>query len=327
MRWRMVDVSTLESLALENKDLQAPSPQDSISRQVLPHLDSWKSVFVFCAHPLRRAWASLFAGPELSPEHVEWIRARDALERGDTDPFWRFVEGFLGRSPDDWLRGVLERHYLPHGGAIPTPIMLELLRHHKKRLESPDRGKWYVKQLAPTVERHLNKALGHDLMRSLESYGKSSTERLEGLRQNLPGVLVQAEADGYYFTDGMFRNELLGEVERIVIADNRPLRETRKRAEDEAGHRQYKIVSLTAVPDATDVLVDKSALKPYEGIEDELLLNSLITQAGLSERESEVSDLYRQGYAPQHIASRLGMKRATVDTHLRNIRQKLTRVS
>jgi DNA-binding CsgD family transcriptional regulator len=263
--------------------------------------------------------------PRLSPEALQWIEAEEAREQGDTRPFWRFVEKQLGRPPDDLLRKVLERHYLPYGGHIPYPVILALLGHHKERLETPNQKEWYTSKLAARVERQLNKNVEHNLMRSLESYGASKAARLEGLRENLPSVLIEVEADGYFFTEGRFRNELLGEVERLVVAENRLLRQTRKREKDEEGNELYKIVSLTSFTIEAEIFEDE--FDPYAGIEDTLLLESLIASSGLTKSESEVLSLVRRGWIPEHIASQRGVTREAVDTHLSNIRKKLRSVS
>jgi DNA-binding CsgD family transcriptional regulator len=263
--------------------------------------------------------------PKPPPEVIEFIRAQDALKQGDENAFWRFVEKQLGRKPDDWLRRILDRHYLPHGENIPSYLMLELLRHHRERLEARNQEEWYTHKFPTKVEGQLSKNMGNDLMRSLESYGASKDARLEGLRENLRSVLVELEAEGYFPAEGRLRNEWLGEVEKHIVAENRLLRQTRKRDKDKEGNVLYKFVPLTLFPTEAGVFVDE--FDPYAGVEDGLQLDSLIARAGLSKSESAVLGLFMRGLTPEHIASERGVTRGAVDAHLFNIRTKLRSVS
>lgn len=278
---------------------------------------SWRSAWYLPATP---EWKRYIAKVERFRQAIE------AYEAGEEGRIWALVEEELGRSPDELLRSVLEQHYLPYGPEVEPCEYFWLVDHHRRRLKASNRNRWY-RDLSDRTYHSLKKTAGCRLMRSLEGYAESPRMRL---RMDLPGALMQAEAEGCFEAHSF----LLGEVEDIIIEANRLLRHTRKPLVDEEGDViGDKIISSIAQGedgeefDLFDVFDDSEAFDAYAGIEDEDLVGAVVARAGLSPVELEIYLLCRQGLEADEIANIRGTVRDTVYVQLRNIRLKLEAVA
>lgn len=192
---------------------------------------SWRSAWYLPASP---EWKRYIAKLERFRQAIE------AYEAGQEVRFWSLVEDEVGRRPDPLLRGVLERHYLPRGEEAEPWEYFWLVDHHRRRLKASNLDKWY-RQLREQIYHDLNKNPRRRLMRALKGYPKSPPEKR--LWSELPGALMHAEAEGFFAAFG----DLLGEVERRIVEDNRLLRHTRKPLLDEHGEvTGDKIISSNA---------------------------------------------------------------------------------
>jgi hypothetical protein len=234
------------------------------------------------------------AFPKLSPEQIKWMEVQEALEQGDEDPFWRFVEKQLGRPPDDLLRKVLNQYYLPHGGIIPTYMIFDFLDHHRRRLDHDKPEKWHA-WLAEQVYERLRKHPNHRLMRALRHYSGSPHERL---KLELPSAVKQGEHDGYY--GGYFGNPynrynrfMLGDVERQIVHADQLLRNTHKRQE----HHDDKwdmVVSLDVLSEHAAQFEDTTELEEqFARLEDERRDER---SKGLPPKERELLHFFRYVY-------------------------------
>jgi DNA-binding CsgD family transcriptional regulator len=244
------------------------------------------------------------------------VRAYRARGEGS---LWRWVEEYAGVQPDPKLKETLGLHIRLWGKGLSYFLICRLVNHHAARLRARDQGAWYIAHAGAIYDR-LRKDPNHALMRSL----RSCRDPYAALRDLIPGALVQAEADGYWggAVGDEFDTLILHAIESIIVEENRPLRETRKRAKDDATHAP--IVSLEALPaGVADAHLDPRTTAAYDGIEDADALRAAISRAGLTQTEVLVLALFLGDFLPASIAEQLGCARDTVYVHLRNIRRKL----
>jgi hypothetical protein len=193
--------------------------------------------------------------PKLPPEVIECIRAQKALNQGDENTFWRFVEEQLGRPPDDLLREVLDLYFLPHVDRLPSWVILRLLEHHRRRLSYGRPEKWHA-WLAGQVFQRLRKHPNHRLMRALRTIPGSPHERL---KLELPKAVAVAEREGLfggYFGDRYSWHNafMLRDVERQIVDANRLLRDTRARQKlgDDEWDAWDMVISLEVLSEQED---------------------------------------------------------------------------
>jgi hypothetical protein len=186
-------------------------------------------------------------GFRLPPEAVAWVRASSAFAEGDATLLRQFVEDQLGRPPDELLVGVLEQYFLPHARSLPSRIILDLLDHHRRRLNWNNPEEW-CRWLAEQVYRRLKKDPNHRLMKALEHNPGSPHEKL---KSELRCAVAQAEREGLfggYFGNPYSRHNayMLGDVEKQIVYANRLLKDTRSRQKHNEDERDG-VVSLEAL--------------------------------------------------------------------------------
>src|SRR5215207_9933464 len=195
-----------------------------------------------------------------SPEVVEFVAASKAYDAGDEEPMEAWLAERVGGPIDPTLRDALvawmwveeedrEANKIRRPRAVNVPILAAFgwARYHRKRLDTPPR-EWYEGR-AEEVDQKLNKNPRHELMRSLEAYsGEDGPERLQHKRQlmqlkaELPGAVMMAEAAGHYVGVG---GRMLRGVEKVIVNDNRLVRQTRKQIKDDDGNKRDAFISST----------------------------------------------------------------------------------
>jgi len=197
-------------------------------------------------------------------------------------------------------------------------------------------------------------------MRSLEAYGGEGVPewrqvelQKKQLKAEVLGAVMMAEAAGHYAGEG---GRMLRGVEKVIVNDNRLVRQTRKQIKDDDGNKRDAFISSTrheqegegsdlfnvlSGPGAKSlrteegekfvlrrsVSSDPLGLASYDGIEVEGMLDQLIKRSDLAPQELEVLALFRNGLTPEEIAAKRGTKPSTVNGQLRDIRVKLRAVS
>lgn len=308
--------------------------------------------------PLSGAFRPLSGGSIFTPEMEAAADAIIAHGRGDEEAFWSWVEKVVGSTPDELLRGMLEREYVHQLNRLPIPIAIELLRYHARRLDSPDPVRWYDDQME-YVRGRLKTDEGKDLMQSLKGvYGESEGHRRAGLPDEIRGVLRVAEAEGYCggrFIGKHFINKV---AELIIDYCRTDLQRTEggrpgQLAREEAATARKRLQALLA--NGGDYLEVARALRIAEEHQSQAReaflarcathaeissestehragkanrqIDSLRKKAGLTPRQSEFLDLRKQGYSIKEIADHWNAAEGTVRKHRDNTYEKLRRVA
>lgn len=253
--------------------------------------------------------------------------AMRALRDGDEEGFVRALGGF-GIEPDTIFESALEACLIQseearRAGEVEKNVVgyqaplignLTFLRYHRRRQRHRPE-EWY-EELGRKVYRALKIGYSERLMRSLEGFGANfdgrgpearadEARRHRALRDQLPGVIPEAEAEGYVLASEA--KGMLYAVEKRIIEANRPQSQKGRPAVayDPFGE-------LTEVPRAEEfeglpesMRDDPDAHTTLERALKRALIVMLMERARLTPEEREVYELYLQGCTSKKMIAAL----------------------
>ena len=257
--------------------------------------------------------------PDYEPllEAAELIAAIDALQRGNKNEFWAWVEEHYGSKPDTILVALLRGELPPitsgpDAGAIIvyTRACADGLRSRRER----DRRVSTNDERTEQLYTQLPKSNNLDYMQALAGYEDSPKQMLERV---LPGVVYSVGED-------VPLEYLRRQAQKLIKDDNRLLWQTRKLEKNTQGIGERKIISLDS---SGKEFEDELDLAFFLRMQDERSQLNLMRRADLSPREWQIVKLQRELYSRADMASRLGITESAVNAHVSNAGKKLRKAS
>lgn len=246
-------------------------------------------------------------------EITEGATALAAYHEGDESPLWKWVEDFIDRSPDSFMRVKVGSDVRTLGDDLTVAYAFSLLKAHKLRLEEKTRAS-HGERVSKQLYESMRKSQKRDYMQALQGYQRPPKEMLKSI---LPGAVVSLD-------ENLPLDDLRPEVQKIIRDDNRLLAHTRKPEKDRYGAKRAKIDSVDALAEAGKEFEDLRDLAAFALVEEERRVLTRLGEVGLTPREWELAQLQLAGFHPEEIADKLNISRSTVDVHIHNIYKKLS---
>jgi len=275
---------------------------------------SWvRSYYTFGDYDLKRIQ------PTFEPlwEAAELIAAMDALQRGDKNELWAWVEEHYGSKPDTILGAQLRGELPP---ITSNPDAGTIIVHTRARADGLRSRRERDRRVRTNGERtqhlfsQLPKRIDLDYMQALAEYEDSPKQMLKRV---LPGVVCSVGED-------VPPEYLRRQAQKLIKDDNRLLWRTRKLGKNEHGIEERKIISLDS---SGKEFQDELDLAFFLRMQDEQRQLNLMRRAGLSPREWQIVELQRELYSRAEMASLLGITESAVNAHASNAGKKLRNAS
>src|SRR5215211_4711606 len=257
--------------------------------------------------------------PDFEPllEAGRLIAAIDALQRGDKNELWAWLEEHYGSKPDTILGAQLRGELPPmtsdaDAGAIivHTRARADGLRSRRER----DRRVRTNGERTQQLYTQLPKSNDRDYLQALAGY-KDSPKQM--LKRVLPGVVLSVGEDA-------LPENLRRQAQKLIKDDNRLLWQTRKLEKNRQGIEERKIISLDS---SVKEFEDELDLAFFLRMQDEQRQHNLMRRADLTPREWQIVELQRGLYSRAEMASLLGITESAVNTHVSNAGKKLRKAS